>query len=111
MKMDQIIGPSWLDEDCFVVAAKIPEGATKDQLPAMFQALLRIGFNSHFHKETHLRPGRSLSGTKNGAKPADRAEYQRRGQERRQGEFSFWRRGLRGPDNRAARSTSFGPVA
>jgi uncharacterized protein (TIGR03435 family) len=39
VKMDQITGPSWLDEDCFVVAAKLPEGATRDQLPAMFQVL------------------------------------------------------------------------
>jgi hypothetical protein len=26
VKMDQITGPAWLDEDCFVVLAKIPEG-------------------------------------------------------------------------------------
>jgi uncharacterized protein (TIGR03435 family) len=68
VKMDQITGPSWLDEDCFVVAAKIPEGATKDQLPAMFQALLEDRFQLAFHKETHLRPGCALVGDKNGAK-------------------------------------------
>src|ERR1700679_2537955 len=40
VKADQIIGPSWLDADCFAINAKMPEGATKDQLPAMLQALL-----------------------------------------------------------------------
>src|SRR5208282_5471067 len=57
VKMDQIAGPSWLDEDCFVIAAKIPEGATKDRLPAMLQALLAERFQLAFHKETRLRPG------------------------------------------------------
>src|ERR1039458_9242672 len=29
--MDQIEGPSWLDTDCFEIAAKIPEGATRSE--------------------------------------------------------------------------------
>jgi uncharacterized protein (TIGR03435 family) len=28
VKADQIIGPSWLDSDCFTINAKVPEGAT-----------------------------------------------------------------------------------
>jgi uncharacterized protein (TIGR03435 family) len=68
VKVDQITGPSWLDEDCFVVTAKIPEGATKDQLPAMFQALLAERFQLAFHKETHLRPGFALVVDKHGTK-------------------------------------------
>ena len=68
VKMDQITGPAWLDEDCFVFAAKIPEGATKDQLPAMLQALLAERFQLAFHKETHLRPGFALAVDKNGSK-------------------------------------------
>ena len=35
VKTYQIIGPSWLDEDCFEIVAKMPEGATSDQIPAM----------------------------------------------------------------------------
>lgn len=33
VKMDQIVGPSWLDEDCFDIIAKMPEGrpAIRDQ--------------------------------------------------------------------------------
>src|ERR1700735_4352600 len=30
---DQISGPSWLDEDCFEIFGKMPEGATRDQIP------------------------------------------------------------------------------
>ncbi len=40
MKSYQIVGPSWLDEDCFDIAAKMPAGATVDKIPAMLQSLL-----------------------------------------------------------------------
>src|SRR5450759_3758457 len=44
VKMEQIEGPSWLATDCIEISAKIPEGAGKDQLPAMLQALLTERF-------------------------------------------------------------------
>ena len=44
VKAYQIVGPSWLDEDCFEIVAKMPEGATSDQIPAMLQALLAERF-------------------------------------------------------------------
>jgi uncharacterized protein (TIGR03435 family) len=68
VKADQISGPAWLDEDCFVFAAKIPEGAAKDQLAAMLQALLVERFHLAFHKEAHLTPGFALVVDKNGPK-------------------------------------------
>ena len=68
VKMDQIKGPFWLDGDCFEIVAKIPEGATKEQLPAMLQALLAERFRLAFHKETQLRPGYALVVDKNGPK-------------------------------------------
>src|SRR5258708_192544 len=40
VKVYQIVGPSWLDEDCFEIVAKIPEGATSDQIPALLQAVV-----------------------------------------------------------------------
>src|SRR5450759_2053429 len=40
VKLDDIEGPSWLESDCFEISAKMPEGATRDQLPAMLQACL-----------------------------------------------------------------------
>jgi uncharacterized protein (TIGR03435 family) len=68
VKMDQIVGPSWLDADCFSIVAKMPEGATRDQLPAMLQALLVERFKLAIHKETHLRAGYALIVDKNGPK-------------------------------------------
>jgi uncharacterized protein (TIGR03435 family) len=68
VKMDQIVGPSWLDTDCFAVIAKIPQGATKDRLPAMFHALLVERFKLVAHNETRLRSGYALVVDKNGAK-------------------------------------------
>jgi uncharacterized protein (TIGR03435 family) len=35
VKAYQVAGPSGLDEDCFGIVAKMPEGATADQIPAM----------------------------------------------------------------------------
>lgn len=68
VKIDQIVGPSWLDSDCFVIIAKIPEGATKDQHPAMLQALLVERFKLAAHKESRVRPGYALLVDKNGPK-------------------------------------------
>src|SRR5438128_1147139 len=36
----QIVGPDWMSTARFDVAAKLPAGATTDQIPEMFQALL-----------------------------------------------------------------------
>jgi uncharacterized protein (TIGR03435 family) len=68
VKADQIIGPSWLDADCFAINAKMPEGATKDQLPAMLQALLVERFKLAVYKESRARPGYALVVDKNGPK-------------------------------------------
>jgi uncharacterized protein (TIGR03435 family) len=68
VNMDQIIGPSWLDSDCFTIIAKLPEGATKDQFPAMLQALLVERFKLTVHKESRPRPGYALVVDKKGPK-------------------------------------------
>ena len=39
MKQDDIDGPAWLAETKFDVNAKIPAGATKDQVPVMLQQI------------------------------------------------------------------------
>jgi uncharacterized protein (TIGR03435 family) len=68
VQMDRIEGPSWLDADCFEISAKIPEGATRDQLPAMLQALLTERFGLAAHKEDRPRPGYALVVDKGGPK-------------------------------------------
>src|SRR5438105_1093800 len=40
----QISGPDWLSSLRFDISAKLPEGATRDQVPEMLQALLADRF-------------------------------------------------------------------
>jgi uncharacterized protein (TIGR03435 family) len=68
VKAYQIVGPSWLDEDCFEIVAKMPEGATSDQIPAMLQALLVERFKLAAHKEDRPGPVYALVVEKNGPK-------------------------------------------
>ena len=68
VKMDDIEGPSWLESDCFEISAKMPEGATRDQLPAMLQALLIERFKLAARKENRPRPGFALMVDKDGPK-------------------------------------------
>jgi len=66
LKADQINGPSWLDADCFTIHARMPEGANKDQMPAMLQALMIERFHVVTHAESRLRPGYALVVDQNG---------------------------------------------
>jgi uncharacterized protein (TIGR03435 family) len=68
VKTYQIVGPSWLDEDCFEIVAKMPEGATSDQIPAMLQALLVERFKLAAHKEDRPSPVYALVVEKSGPK-------------------------------------------
>jgi uncharacterized protein (TIGR03435 family) len=68
VKMDQVVGPSWLDKDCFMINAKIPEGVTKDQIPVMLRSLLVERLKLAAHKESRPSPGYILVIDKNGAK-------------------------------------------
>ena len=87
VKMDDIEGPSWLESDCFEISAKMPEGATRDQLPAMLQALLVERFKLAARKENRPRPGFALMVDKDGPKikesssnrayPVDTQDYYR----------------------------------
>ncbi len=58
---DQLTGPDWLDDPLtivkeggtFDIEAKLPEGATADQVPAMLQALLADRFKLTVRRESH----------------------------------------------------------
>ena len=52
VKPYQITGPDWLGNERFDIAATMPEGATKDDAPAMLQALLEERFKLSAHRET-----------------------------------------------------------
>lgn len=68
VKMELIEGPSWMETDCFDISAKIPEGGTRDQLPAMLQMLLVERFKLVAHKENRVRSGYALVVDKGGLK-------------------------------------------
>jgi uncharacterized protein (TIGR03435 family) len=51
----QISGPPWMSQERFDIVATIPEGATKDDVPAMLQSLLAERFKlvAHQAQEEH----------------------------------------------------------
>jgi uncharacterized protein (TIGR03435 family) len=68
VKPHQISGPDWLDSQRFDITAKLPEGATKEQIPAMLQNLLAERFKMTIHKESREQPVYALVVGKNGPK-------------------------------------------
>jgi uncharacterized protein (TIGR03435 family) len=52
VKETQVTGPEWLTSARFDVVAKLPQGATREQIPAMVQALLADRFKLTLHKES-----------------------------------------------------------
>jgi uncharacterized protein (TIGR03435 family) len=78
VKFFQISGPSWLTATKFDISAKIPEGTSAAQVPAMLQSLLEERFGLTLHRETKDFPVYALVVSKGGAKlteaPPDPAE-------------------------------------
>jgi uncharacterized protein (TIGR03435 family) len=56
IKTYQIVGPDWLNSQRFEIHAIIPEGAPRDQIPAMLQTLLedRFKLKAHLEKKEQL---------------------------------------------------------
>jgi len=52
VKPYQVSGPDWMNVQRFDILAKLPEGATKEQMPEMLQALLVERFQLKVHHET-----------------------------------------------------------
>ncbi len=48
----QVQGPDWLDSARFDIVAKLPDGASKDQIPEMLQTLLAERFKLSLHRDT-----------------------------------------------------------
>ena len=73
LQMDQILGPSWLDQNEYDIEAKTTTAATKQQLAAMIQILLAERFHLVQHSETREMRVYVLVAEKSGAKihPAD----------------------------------------
>jgi len=68
VKPYQISGPAWLDTERFDVVAKVPQGATKEQVKVMLQNLLKDRFKLEVHHEAKDMPMYALVVGKNGPK-------------------------------------------
>jgi uncharacterized protein (TIGR03435 family) len=74
IKPYQVSGPDWLATTRFDIEAKLPEGATKNDAPAMMQALLKERFKLVAHPSTEEQPVLALVVAKNGSKLKEAAE-------------------------------------
>jgi uncharacterized protein (TIGR03435 family) len=64
----QITGPDWLTAERYDLVAKLPVGASRDQVPEMMQALLAERFKLSLHRETKDLPVYALVVGKGGLK-------------------------------------------
>jgi uncharacterized protein (TIGR03435 family) len=68
VKPYQVSGPDWMTAQRFDVTATLPDGATKDEVPAMLRALLADRFKLAEHREKKDRPVYTLIEGKGGSK-------------------------------------------
>jgi uncharacterized protein (TIGR03435 family) len=68
VKPYQITGPAWLASQRFDIIAKLPDGASKDDVPKMLQALLEDRFKLALHRESKEGPVLALVVGKGGLK-------------------------------------------
>jgi uncharacterized protein (TIGR03435 family) len=74
IKPYQLSAPAWLASARFDIVAKPPEGATKEQVPAMWQALLAERFQLTTHNESKELPMYALVIAKSGSKLKETAK-------------------------------------
>ena len=68
VKAYQVSGPDWMSTERFDVRAKLPEGATQEQVPEMLQALLAERFKLTIHRQTKEQNVYALVVGKGGSK-------------------------------------------
>lgn len=68
VKAYQVSGPSWMDSTRFDIEAKLPEGASKDDVPAMLQNLLQERFKLAVHRDSSEHKVLALVVAKRGPK-------------------------------------------
>jgi uncharacterized protein (TIGR03435 family) len=73
IKPYQLTGPDWMKVQRFDIMAKMPEGANKDQVPQMLQALLADRFKLAIHRDTKDHSVYALVVGKNGVKMKESA--------------------------------------
>jgi uncharacterized protein (TIGR03435 family) len=68
LKDYQVLGPDWLASERFDIAATLPAGAAREQVPDMIQALLAERFQMKLHRDTKEFPVYGLVPGKGGLK-------------------------------------------
>ena len=68
VKTYQVQGPDWMLMTPYDIVAKMPEGATKEQVPQMLQSLLADRFKMTMHRDTKDRSVYALVLAKGGSK-------------------------------------------
>jgi uncharacterized protein (TIGR03435 family) len=68
LKRHQVRGPDWLDSERYDITAKVPDGVSKDKIPAMLQNLLAERFKMVVHRESKEQPVYALVVAKGGPK-------------------------------------------
>jgi uncharacterized protein (TIGR03435 family) len=74
VKPYQITGPDWIANQRFDIIAKLPDGASKDDVPMMLQALLEDRFKLALHRESKEHPVLALVVGKGGPKMKESPE-------------------------------------
>jgi uncharacterized protein (TIGR03435 family) len=64
----EVTGPDWMITDRFEIVARMPDGTTKDDVPAMLQALLKERFGLTAHRQMEDQPVLGLVAAKGGVK-------------------------------------------
>jgi uncharacterized protein (TIGR03435 family) len=64
----QLVGPEWIDSVLLDINAKMPEGATREQIPRMLQTLLADRLRLTVHQESRIMPVYELTLGKAGPK-------------------------------------------
>lgn len=73
VRSDQIAGPEWMKTERFDITAKVPRGASTDQVNVMLQNLLVERFGVALHHEMRDAPAYAMTVAKGGLKLAETA--------------------------------------
>ncbi len=68
VRYDELVAPDWMNEPRFDITAKVPKGATREQVNPMLQNMLIERFGLKYHQERKEFQGYQLVIAKNGPK-------------------------------------------
>jgi uncharacterized protein (TIGR03435 family) len=68
VELYQVSGPAWLDAEHYMIVAKVPGGATKEQVNLMWQNLLKDRFGVVVHHESRVFQGEEMTLPKGASK-------------------------------------------